>query len=117
MKETFVTKGGITVIRDKEALPIAKAMGHIYKHIDQAKGCILASDYDYPGRYSRWDIGFVDPPLEMVSLGRHFELRALNRRGVILLGMLGEAVTKHPHVAESEVRDEAITGEDRKSVV
>ncbi len=111
MKETFVTKGGITVIRDKEALPIAKAMGHIYKHIDQAKGCILASDYDYPGRYSRWDIGFVDPPLEMVSLGRHFELRALNRRGVILLGMLGEAVTKHPHVAESEVRDEAITGE------
>jgi len=111
MKETFVTKGGITVIRDKEALPIAKAMGHIYKHIDQAKGCILASDYDYPGRYSRWDIGFVDPPLEMVSLGRHFELRALNQRGILLLDMLGEAVTGHPHVTECQVREDAITGQ------
>jgi anthranilate synthase len=111
MKETFVTKGGITVIRTKESLPMQEAMGHIYKHIDQAKGCILASDYDYPGRYSRWDIGFVDPPLEMICRGRQFELRALNQRGILLLGMLTEAVTKHPHVAEAEVRDEVITGQ------
>ena len=99
MQDIFVTKGGIKVIRNKEEISVSEGLAEIYKHIDRAQGCILASDYEYPGRYSRWDIGFIDPPLEMISRGREFTLRALNERGKVMLGMLAPAVIQNPHVA------------------
>ncbi len=76
MRESYVTQGGVTVVRVKEAVGIGEALADVYKNIDRAKGCIFASDYEYPGRYSRWDIGFIDPPIEMISKGRDFVLRS-----------------------------------------
>ena len=75
MKETFITRGGIHVERVQETVAVETALDDVYQHIDRARGCILASDYEYPGRYSRWDIGFVDPSFELVSRGRDFSLR------------------------------------------
>ena len=111
MKQTCQTKGGITITRHTQEVPIADALADIYKHIDQAKGCIFASDYEYPGRYSRWDIGFIDPPIEITSQGRQFTLRALNDRGKVLLPMLLPAVADNAHLDHHEVTDEAITGQ------
>jgi len=88
MREEFITQGGIKVIRDKVEVPVDQALAEVYANIDQAKGCILASDYEYPGRYSRWDIGFIDPPIEMISQGREFRLHSLNERGQAMLKML-----------------------------
>lgn len=82
MQNTFTTQGGIKVVRTKEEVAVTDALTDVYKNIDQAKGCVLASDYDYPGRYSRWDIGFIDPPIEMISRGRSFTLRA-DRKSVV----------------------------------
>ena len=110
MQDIFVTKGGIKVIRNKEEISVSEGLADIYKHIDRAQGCILASDYEYPGRYSRWDIGFIDPPLEMISRGREFTLRALNERGKVMLGMLTPAVIRNPHVAKYDLEAERITG-------
>ena len=110
MQDTFVTKGGIKVIRTREPVPLDEALADIYKHIDRAKGCILASDYDIPGRYSRWDIGFIDPPLEMTSRGRDFTFRALNDRGKVLLTMLAPAITQNDHVENHQIADGEITG-------
>jgi anthranilate synthase len=111
MQNTFTTQGGIKVVRTKEEVAVTDALTDVYKNIDQAKGCVLASDYDYPGRYSRWDIGFIDPPIEMISRGRSFTLRALNERGEIMLPMLLGAVAGNPHVESYEVTDKEITGE------
>jgi anthranilate synthase len=113
MRDEFITRGGIKVIRDKVESPIEEALADVYAHIDQAKGCILASDYEYPGRYSRWDIGFIDPPLEMISHGRAFRLCALNERGQVLLAMLTPAITGNEHVAHYEISADTITGEVR----
>ncbi|KPK76705.1 MAG: anthranilate synthase [Phycisphaerae bacterium SM23_30] len=111
MREEFITKGKIKVIRDKDEVAITEALAHVYKHIDRAKGCIFASDYEYPGRYSRWDIGFIDPPLELVSRGRKFTIRALNERGKVILALLAPAVTNHQDVARLEVTAETIEAE------
>ncbi len=113
MRDEFMTRGGIKVIRDKVEVPIDQALAKEYAHIDEAQGCILASDYEYPGRYSRWDIGFIDPPLEMISHGRDFQLHALNERGQVVLGMVAPAVTDNEHVADYEISADTIRGQVR----
>ena len=109
-KTSFITKGGIKVIRTKEQVDISQALADVYKNIDRAKGAILASDYEYPGRYSRWDIGFIDPPVEMISRAREFTLRALNQRGRVILTMLAPAVTENEHVESYDVSEDEING-------
>ncbi len=110
MQDIYTTRGGVNVIRHKEEVSIDEALANVYKDIDQAKGCILASDYEYPGRYSRWDIGFIDPPIEMISKGRQFVLRALNGRGEVMLAMLLPAISENDHVESFEVSQMEITG-------
>jgi len=114
MQDTFITAGQIKVVRTKEEVGMADALAEVYRWIDRAKGCILASDYEYPGRYARWDIGFIDPPVEVLSEGRQFALRALNERGKALLTMLAPAVTGNEHVAEYAIAEESITGTVRE---
>jgi anthranilate synthase len=64
--------------------------------IDRRRGGVLSSGMEYPGRYSRWHLGYVDPPLEIVAKGRTVTARALNERGQVLLpavaAALGESV-------------------------
>ncbi len=108
-EQIFITKGGITVKRTQVFTDPDSAMTDVYKRIDQAKGCILASDYDYPGRYSRWDIGIVDPPVEMVSTGRDFTMRALNDRGIVLLQMLQSVITGNPDIDSHSISEQEIS--------
>ena len=110
MHDEYITPGGIKVTRTKQEVPLDQALADVYQHIDRAKGCILASDYDFPGRYSRWDIGFIDPPLEMVSYGRSFTLRALSPRGQVILPMLAPTITDNQHVESYKISTDEITG-------
>ena len=113
MKETFITRGGIHVERVQETLALETALDDVYRHIDRARGCILASDYEYPGRYSRWDIGFIDPSFELVSHGRDFSLRALNLRGNVMLEMLGAGIAGHGDVENCRQDSGLISGRVR----
>ena len=113
MSETFITKGGIQVIREQVDLPVDEGLARVHADIDRAKGCILASDYEYPGRYSRWDIGMIDPPIEMISQGRDFTISALNERGKVILPMLRPAVLDNPHVESHEESAEMLRGRVR----
>src|SRR3712207_962890 len=76
--DSYRTQGGITVQRVVEQLPVEGAIEPIITALDSRRGVLLASSYEYPGRYTRWDIGFVDPPLELVAHARTFRLTALN---------------------------------------
>jgi anthranilate synthase len=57
----------------------------------------LSSGYEYPGRYSRWDIASTRPPIEIVSYDRRVELRPLNQRGEMLNRILLPVLEDHPH--------------------
>ena len=109
-RKKFVTGGGIEVVRSIEYVPADEAFAEIYRDIDCAKGCIFASDYEYPGRYSRWDIGFIDPPLEFIGKGRDFVLRALGARGRVILPMLLSAISQNEHIENYQHHPDEIIG-------
>src|SRR5205823_1945567 len=60
------------------------------------RGIYLSSGYEYPGRYSRWDIVSVRPPRELISLQRDVTFRPLTERGVAINGMLARVLRDLP---------------------
>ena len=61
------------------------------------RGIYLSSGYEYPGRYSRWDIVSVRPPLELIGFQREVTFRPLNDRGAAINRMLATVLRDHPH--------------------
>jgi anthranilate synthase len=90
--DSYLTSGGIRVHRTIEAIPITNAIEPVIEALDAHRGVLLASSYEYPGRYTRWDMGFVDPPLALVARGRRLHAEALNARGAVLLPAIAEAL-------------------------
>ena len=67
-------------------------MDGIVAGLDERAGVILASGVEYPGRYTRWDIGFIDPPLSLEGRGFELRMRALNDRGRVPLACFTDAL-------------------------
>jgi len=111
MSKVFQTRGGMAITQVRREIPMADALSEVMQNIDSAKGGVFASDYEYPGRYSRWDIGFIDPPVEFIGRGRQFQLNALNERGRVLLPMLLLAIQKCSDVAALQADEKTIAGE------
>jgi anthranilate synthase len=106
----YVTKSGIRVTRSVSKIPFKKGLKHLMRELDSYRGFYLSSGYEYPGRYSRWDIASVCPSLEIVAFGRRVELRPLNLRGEILNQMLYPVLAPHEHWESLEVCDGALCG-------
>ena len=49
---------------------------------------------EYPGRYSRWHLAYVNPPVEIATHGRYVTARALNDRGLVLLPVIADAMRR-----------------------
>lgn len=62
----------------------------------------LSSGIEYPGRYSRWEIGFVRPPIEITSKDQELRIKALNAGGIALLNILSDVLTENPLVQLKE---------------
>ena len=77
----YTTPHGIQVTRSASKTNFRKGLHHLLRDLDQHRGIYLSSGYEYPGRYSRWDIASTCPPLEIVSYDRRVEFRPLNERG------------------------------------
>src|ERR1700683_27358 len=93
----YQTPHGINVSRVTSKLPYRKGCGRFLSELDEYRGLYLSSGYEYPGRYSRWDIVSVRPPLELVSFQREVTFRPLNGRGVAINRMLVPVLEGHPH--------------------
>jgi len=93
----YQTPRGIRVSRVTSKLPFAKGLDRFRRDLDRHRGIYLSSGYEYPGRYSRWDIVAVRPPLELVSFQREVTFRPLNDRGVAINKMLAAVLSDHPH--------------------
>ena len=102
-RETFRTAAGVEIQRRTAELPLERPLDLLLEKLNANRGAVFASGYEYPGRYSRWDVGFVDPALEIVSHQRHFELRALNQRGERLLQIFALQLDDHPHLTSLEM--------------
>ncbi|MEK7258831.1 MAG: chorismate-binding protein, partial [Pseudomonadota bacterium] len=77
-----------------------QAIARLRTQLDSQRGVLLSSSFEYPGRYTRWDIGFINPPVVVTARDRSVVIEALNPRGEILL----------PEVLR------ALSGEDASSV-
>lgn len=108
--DTYRTRGGINIRRIVEGIPVEGAIEPIIDALDSHHGVLLASSYEYPGRYTRWDMGFVDPPLALVSRGRDFHFSALNRRGRVLLPIIATTVRSLAAVAGAEIQGDEVVG-------
>jgi anthranilate synthase len=93
----YSTPSGIEVTRCVSKVPFKRGLRSLLEDLDAHRGFYLSSGYEYPGRYSRWDIAAVHPPLEIVSFGRRVEFRPLNLRGQMLLQILQPVIETHPH--------------------
>ena len=91
-RTTYETAGRIRVHRTVEEIPVAGAIEPVILALDDSRGVLLASSYEYPGRYTRWDMGFINPPLVLIARARGFRLDALNTRGRVLLPSIAEAL-------------------------
>jgi anthranilate synthase len=93
MTYRFDSRSGITVSRTATDLPFADGIGQLASRLDGERGALFSSGFEYPDRYSRWEMGFVAPPLEFVGRGRTLSVNALNARGTALLALLAPVLT------------------------
>lgn len=90
--EAYQTRGGVTVTRKRRPTPYGDAISTYVDKLDERRGAVFSSNYEYPGRYTRWDTAIVDPPLGISSFGRKVWIEAYNGRGEALLSMIAEAL-------------------------
>ena len=92
----YTTPHGVTVTRTSTKMRYSGGLAHILKQLDTKRGVYLSSGYEYPERYSRWDVASVAPPLEIIGRDRTLELHALNERGKVLLRLLSPLLDNSP---------------------
>ncbi|MGA1802416.1 anthranilate synthase [Rhizobium sp. HT1-10] len=88
--EIYETKGGITVTRQRRPIPYDDAVSSYIDKLDERRGAVFSSNYEYPGRYTRWDTAVVDPPIGISCFGRNVWIEAYNERGEVILGFITE---------------------------
>jgi anthranilate synthase len=93
---SYRTAGGITV--ERTARVVAEdAIEPIVDALDSRRGAVFTSGIDYPGRYSRWEIGYHSPLLQVLGLPDRVDVEALNARGAVLLGVLAAHLSADGH--------------------
>ncbi len=103
-KLNYSTRSGITVTRTTSVVPYKKGLKHLLRKLDRYRGIYLSSGYEYPERYSRWDVASICPPLEIVAAGREVDIRPLNKRGEAINRLLAGVLEHHPHWEEFATR-------------
>jgi anthranilate synthase len=106
----FSTPHGILVTRQVSKASYARGLQHLLRDLDEHRGVYLSSGYEYPGRYSRWDIASTRPPLEIVAYDRNVEFRPLSIRGEVLNQILLPVLDAHPHWESFTSREGKLEG-------
>ena len=100
--ERFVTEGGIAITRERHETPYHGAIEAYVDGLDSRRGAVFSSNYEYPGRYTRWDTAIIDPPLVISAHGRAMRIEALNGRGEVLLPTIGRMLERLAEVTVEE---------------
>jgi anthranilate synthase len=94
--KTLATAGGVTITRAAEPFDPAE-LTRIAATVDRRRGGVLSSGMEYPGRYSRWNLAYVNPLVEITTHGRYVTARALNERGRVVLPVIADAMRRVGH--------------------
>ncbi|WP_158964713.1 anthranilate synthase component I [Chachezhania sediminis] len=106
---SFATAGGVHVARRERPAEYLTASADLARKLDSHHGVLLSSNYEYPGRYTRWEFGFVEPPVMLEARGRTMQIRALNERGQAILGMIGPVLDGHKDIRSFDATPALIT--------
>jgi anthranilate synthase len=101
---SYRTGGGLTVRRTATACDPVE-LAELAEAVDHRRGGVLSSGMEYPGRYSRWHMGYVDPCVEIAARGRRLTATALNARGRVLLPVVARALAEHAPTAPGAAPD------------
>ncbi|HAT2106378.1 TPA: anthranilate synthase component I [Legionella pneumophila] len=88
MLQQYKTLGGVHVEFSQQELDYQQGIDFLLESLDSQRGAVFASSFEYPGRYTCWDMGFYNPPLVMICQNNTICFEALNQRGEILLSFL-----------------------------
>ncbi|MCV3207096.1 anthranilate synthase [Mesorhizobium sp. YC-39] len=106
--ERFVTAGGVMITRERHDRPYEGAIDAYVDGLNSRRGAVFSSNYEYPGRYTRWDTAIIDPPLVISARGRAMCIEALNGRGEVLLPVIGKALANLAEVTIAETSKKLI---------
>ena len=112
---SYITHGGIRVQRETWIGPYEREHDTLARTLDDRRGVLLSSSFEFPGRYTRLDMGFVDPPLVLTARGRDFAIEALNARGRVLIPAIAEALARLPAAEIRHAGTDRIEGAARDS--
>ncbi len=108
LSATYQVRAGAIVHRQSRPADYANSVADLARALDSQRGLLLTSSFEYPGRYTRWDIGFANPPLVLSSIGRSITIEALNERGSVLLPALTALLGKDEHVVDLDGSDDRV---------
>ncbi len=108
---TFTSASGIAVERQARDLDFDAGIEFLIEDLDRKRGAFMSSGVEDPDRYSRFEFGFVDPPLALIGRDRQLVVEALNPRGLPLIDLLLPAFTSDPAVSVIARTERALTME------
>lgn len=92
---SYVSESGVEVqFEISDVDDSAAEINKMITQLDDQKGVLLTSSYEFPGRYARWSVGFTAPALQIEGRGLDFSITALNERGHVLCDILQARLAK-----------------------
>lgn len=88
MHKKVFSKGLVCIEYEEQKLAYKNAIQPVIEKLNTQRGALFDSNYEYPGRYTCWDIGFYNPPLAITIRHESIVLQALNERGEVLLRIM-----------------------------
>jgi anthranilate synthase len=107
---SYVCKGGMRV-RAKTIASCEEEKESLIDALDRDLGAYFCSSFEYPGRYTRWDMGFKDPPIKIRTWGRDFTIEALRQKGTILIEYIFDILENETYIMWINKEEGAIKGQ------
>lgn len=113
----YITSANISVDYFTNSVDGPACVNDLVNKLDNFKGVLLTSSYEYPGRYSRWTVGFIAPAFQIEGKGLDFFISPLNERGRLLTNIIFRRLQQHLNlfVLDTLSEDGIITGSVIKS--
>lgn len=86
----IITNSGIKIIRKETKIDAQQGISFLIDYLEINRGMFLSSGTEYPGRYSRWETGFCNPPIEVIAYFDKVIFKPLNQRGLVLAAIFSE---------------------------
>ena len=108
-KNRIVTAGGVEIDRESHQIDYELGTQEWTTRLDSELGAVFSSNYEFPGRYTRWDTAIVNPPLVVTSRDREVIISAQNERGQMILKLINDRITQLDIIERSSFYEDKIT--------